>query len=153
MRARPVTVSRRALLGSIAAFAVGCRSSRRKAPDPDAAALAEARDTETRLIAAYTALATTAQGADATSYARFTAAHQAHLEALTTQVAASRSPSPSAPSTLSRADTGALVSSSATRLQAAALAASSGHHAAVLASIAGAHLAEVDLAHPPVGRR
>jgi hypothetical protein len=120
------TVSRRALLGAAAAAAPlalvsSCRDRPPARPDPDAAALAAARDTERRLIEAY-------DGA-------LRAEHLAHLTAL-----GGTMPTASALSPI--ADPAALVRASVPGLQAAAIGAHSGRVAAVLASIAAAHLAQ-----------
>lgn len=123
MSAAPVTVSRRALLvAAPVAFVAGCRDRRPARPDPDAAALAAARDTEVRLVAAYAAA-----GDD-----RLRAEHLAHLTALGGVL-------PSASSPPSAGDPASLVRGSVASLQSAAIAAHAGHVAAVLASIAAAH--------------
>lgn len=116
-------VSRRAFLavGSVTLVA-GCRDRAPTRPDPDAAALASARDTELRLISAY-------DGARR-------AEHLAHLTALGGTV----STTPAEPI----ADPAALVRASVASLQAEAIGAHSGRIAAVLASIAAAHLAQQD---------
>jgi hypothetical protein len=125
MRAARRTVSRRAFLGAAAAAGPlvaisGCRDGRLARPDPDAAALAAARDTERRLVEAY-------DGARR-------AEHLAHLTAL-------GGTAPTAPVAPAVADPAGLVRASVSSLQTAAIGAHSGQVAAVLASIAAAHLA------------
>src|SRR5438067_10996182 len=100
-------VSRRAFLvaGAVAGL-VGCRDrSSRRRQDPDAAALAAARDTEMRLVAAY----------DGPQRAQ----HLAHLTAL-------RGMMPTAPPS-SVADPASLVHASVRSLQSAAIGAHAGH--------------------------
>jgi len=124
MRAARVTVSRRTILlaAPSAMLLAGCRDHRPAKPDPDAAALAAARDTERRLVAAY----------EAAGDARRRDAHLAHLQALGGAM-------PTAPSSAS--DPATLTRTSAPLLQSAAFEAHAGPVAAVLASIAAAHLA------------
>ena len=129
MRAAPVTVSRRAILVAVpgvALTAAGCRDRRPVRADPDAAALAAARDTEVRLVAAYGAAGDTRRRDE----------HLAHLRALgATMPTASPAPAPANdPASLARASVPAL--------QSAAIGAHAGTVAAVLASIAAAHLAQ-----------
>jgi hypothetical protein len=115
-------VSRRALLAAVPlTFAVGCRDHTRVRPDPDAAALASARDTELRLI--------TASGGQERDI------HLAHLAALGGTTPTGLPPAAQIPPT-------ALARSSVASLQAAAISARSGQVAATLASIAAAHLAQ-----------
>ncbi len=122
MSAAAVTVSRRALLvAAPVAFVAGCRDRRPARPDPDAAAIAAARDTEVRLVAAYAAL-----GDD-----RLRAEHLAHLTALGGALPTA-SPPPAG-------DPASLVRGSVAALQSAAIGAHAGHVAAILASIAAAH--------------
>lgn len=117
------TVSRRAFLavGSVTLLA-GCRDRPPARPDPDAAALASARDTEVRLVLAFS-------GPERDR-------HLAHLAALG-GTAPTLLPPPGGPIPPT-----ALVQSSVPSLQAAAIGAHSGKVAAVLASIAAAHLAQ-----------
>jgi len=124
MRSARVTVSRRTILlaAPSAMVVAGCRDHRPVKPDPDAAAVAAARDTEQRLAAAY----------DAAGDARRRDEHLAHLQALG-GVMPTAPPSASDPATLTR--------TSAPLLQSAAIEAYAGPVAAVLASIAAAHLA------------
>lgn len=115
-----MTVSRRTFLAAVPiTLAVGCRDHAPARPDPDAAAMAAARDTELRLIAAYDG--------------RIRDEHLAHLAAL-----GGKMPSAAASAV---ADPRALARSSAAALQTAAILAHSGQVAATLASIAAAHLA------------
>jgi len=122
-----MTVSRRTILVAmpvgVAAAATACRDRKPPRPDPDAAALAAARDTEQRLVASY----------DAAGDTRRRDVHAAHLAALGGTM----------PSALPQvpADPRGLVRASVPTLQTAAIGAHSGHVAAVLASIAAAHLA------------
>lgn len=122
-----MTVSRRTILVAmpvgVAASLAACRGRARPRIDPDAAALAAARDTEQRLVASYGAAGDTARRD----------LHAAHLAALGGTM-------PSAPAEIA-ADPRGLVRSSVAGLQTAAVGAHSGHVAAVLASIAAAHLA------------
>jgi hypothetical protein len=115
-------VSRRAFLAAVPlGLAVGCRDRSPARPDPDAAALAAARDTELRLVLAYDG--------------RQRDEHLAHLTALGGTPPTSLPPpgGPIRPTGLAR--------SSVASLQAAAIGAHSGQVAATLASIAAAHLA------------
>jgi len=124
MRVPPVTVSRRALLLATPVLAVAaCRDRAPSRPDPDAAAITAARDTERRLIDGY----------DAAGAARVADVHRAHLAALGD---ATPSPSPTPASDPQR-----LVRSSVAALQRAAIGAHSGQVAATLASIAASHSA------------
>lgn len=126
-----MTVSRRTILAVLpvgvatAATATACRGRTPARPDPDAAALAAARDTEQRLVASYAAMGDTGRHDQ----------HLAHLTALG-GVLPTASPPPSP-----LADPGGLARSSVAALQAAAVQAHAGHIAAVLASIAASHLA------------
>lgn len=119
-------MSRRTLLTATAgAVVAGCTSQsphRAAAADPDAAALAAARDGERQLLASY----------DASHPAR--AVHLAHLQALGADPAAAPSPAP-ATAASARAAERATVG----ELQAAAGAAHRGVLAATLASIAASH--------------
>jgi len=128
MRVPPVTVSRRALLLATPVLAVAaCRDRAPSRPDPDAAAIAAARDTERRLIDGY----------DAAGAAGVADVHRAHLVALGD---ATPSPSP-APAPAPASDPQLLVRSSVAALQRAAIGAHSGQVAATLASIAASHSA------------
>jgi hypothetical protein len=121
------TVSRRAILvagaavGPVVALA-GCRDRAPTPPDPDAAVLAAARDTEQRLVASYDGPRRDV--------------HLAHLSAL------GGSMPTASPPVAGISDPDGLVRSSVAALQAAAVQAQSGHVAATLASIAAAHLAQ-----------
>ena len=117
-----MAVTRRAFLAAVpVGLAVGCRDRAPARPDPDAAALAAARDAELRLIV----------GSDG----RRRDAHLAHLAAL-----GGTAPTSPSPNNAPLEPTGTLRSSAAS-LQAAAIGAHSGQIAATLASIAAAHLA------------
>jgi hypothetical protein len=122
----PVTISRRAILVASAvapvAAVAGCRDRPPARPDPDAAAIAAARDTEQRLVAGY----------GAAGNARLRAEHLAHLTALGGVMPTTPAASVEDPASLAHASVPAL--------QSAAIAAHAGHVAAVLASIAAAHL-------------
>lgn len=138
-----MSVSRRSLLlgwaAATAATTVGCRdhdASAGSALGPgDRSALRTAVAEERRILAAYDALPDEVD--PGASMARDQ--HAAHLAAMQ-RVLAAASPSPSAPGSL---DTGlpALVAGSGQRLQAAAVTARDGEVAALLASVAAAHLA------------
>src|SRR4051794_9734309 len=82
MRTAPVSLTRRALLAGTALAVAGCRTRRPARPDPDAAAMASAGDTERRLVEAYAALAAAATGAQAVAFGRLRDIHSAHLTAL-----------------------------------------------------------------------
>ena len=113
-----MAVTRRAFLAAVpVGLAVGCRDRAPARPDPDAAALAAARDAELWLIAG--------------SEGRLREAHLAHLAAL----------GGTAPTSLPPDNAPVQLRSSAASLQAAAIGAHSGQVAATLASIAAAHLA------------
>lgn len=117
-----MTVTRRAFLAAVpVGLAVGCRRGTPVRPDPDAAALAAAQDTELRLVNE--------------SDGRRREQHLAHLAALgaTAPTSLPQHGLPLAPAGLMR--------SSAASLQTAAIGTHSGQVAATLASIAAAHLA------------
>lgn len=116
-----MTVSRRAFLAAVpVGLAVACRDRTPARPDPDAAALAAARDTELRLV----------DGSSGPHREQ----HLAHLAAL-----GGTAPTSPPPQNVPPAPTG-LVRLSVASLQAAAIGAHSGQVAATLASIAAAHL-------------
>lgn len=116
-----MTVTRRAFLAAVpVGLAAGCRRGTPARPDPDAAVLAAARDTELRLVSG--------------SGGRHREQHLAHLAALGGTAPTFLPPAGPTPPT-------GLVRSSAASLQAAAIGAHSGQVAATLASIAAAHLA------------
>ncbi|HVT21119.1 MAG TPA: hypothetical protein VHE57_07010 [Mycobacteriales bacterium] len=116
-----VSLTRRSFLGLAALGLAGCKGASPPAArhlDPDASALAAARDAEVALLAATTDPAQRE-------------AHVAHLAALGGSApGAATAIGPSARS---------LLRSSTTSLRAAALTATSGTHAAVFASIAASH--------------
>jgi len=117
-----MTVSRRAFLAAVpVGFAVACRDHAPARPDPDAAALAAARDTELRLVL----------GSGGPQREQ----HLAHLAALGGTVPTTSPPRDNLP-----LEPAGLVRSSVASLQAAAIGAHSGQVAATLASIAAAHL-------------
>jgi hypothetical protein len=126
-RLAPVTdhdgrLSRRALLGAAVIVVAGCTTTRHPAaPDPDAATVAAARDSELQLLASYV-----------TGTPEHTA-HLAHLRALGGDLPSS----PATPGTATQAT--ADEAASVPVLQAAARGAHNGTTAAVLASIAASH--------------
>lgn len=141
---RPMPVTRRALLaGALAAAAAGCTTHHPDTPaDPDAAVVASARDAERALLAAIDALI--AGGSVPASFRLARADHAAHLAALDRRAGATRRARPSAtPSAGSSSALLAAQRAGAAALQQAADAAAAGPTAALLASIAASHLAQV----------
>jgi hypothetical protein len=143
-------LTRRALLGAavlgVGAATAGCRSHhavvRRPAVDPDSAALAAARAQEQALVAQLDRLIARAPAALAASLGSTRSAHLAHLDALTSRRSDVRTP---ARQTLGArfAVVDRALRQSVPALARAADAAHGGHTAAVLASIAAAHAAEL----------
>lgn len=134
-----VTLSRRAVLGLAAAALAGCqrKAPRRRAPvaDPDAAAMATARQSEQQLLAMYDAAIATATGDTGDLLGVERAEHAAHLAALEGATVAATTPTSVPP--FQRLTS--LLRESADTLHGLAIAAVEGGNAAVLASIAASH--------------
>lgn len=134
------TLSRRSVLGLAALGLAGCKhSSTPSAPrvDPDASALASARAEELALIAAFDGQITGASGDTADALAASRAVHAAHLTAL----GGTPPPAPTVGTSTAPPfdDIGRELRRSAQSLRGLAVAASAGHNAAILASIAASH--------------
>jgi hypothetical protein len=139
-------ITRRALLAGTVGLGVGvgaaaCRPRRSQANgvrDPDTAALAAAVRAERGLLNAHDAVIARETGPGLVDLMQARARHAEHLAALagrippTTQVTSTAPPS-------TRAELTALEQATVPALQAAAVAARDGRHAAVFASIAAAH--------------
>jgi hypothetical protein len=135
-----VKLGRRAVIGGGLLAVAGCRSGsnapapRRTTTSPDAAALAQARDAEARLLASYDAAIKRLPLHRRAPLEVERAIHATHLAALKGTALPPR-----------RGHTGhdlsAALRSSAARLRRLALAAADGSNAALLASIAASHTA------------
>jgi hypothetical protein len=134
-----VQISRRAVLGTAVLLAAGCHrrvtpTPPAAPPDPDAAALNQARNLERLLLASYDAKLAVATGAQRPPLEQARALHAMHLRALRG--------SPTSSSDIAvEADLHQALRTSAATLRQLSLTAVDGPDAALLASIAGSHTA------------
>lgn len=128
-------VSRRSLLGLSLMAIAACKHKASAPPvDPDAAALAVARESEQELLASYDTAIASASAAAAPRLAAERALHAAHLTAL-----GGATPGRSTDAFSTSTSVKALLRRSARVFDGVAVGALDGTHAAVFASIAASH--------------
>jgi hypothetical protein len=142
-----VSLTRRSLLGVAAGLAVaGCRPKRRRpaaSPPPDAAALTVAIDVEEALIADYDSVIAASDAVAAGRLGLARERHAAHTRALrraATGASPTATPTPATGSGVPLTET---LRTSAESLRTAAVGAREGSTAALLASIAAEHAADI----------